>query len=43
VLKTTTSKQAKLQWLQNSSQTNGDNMSNIRHEASRTSEKEKIN
>jgi hypothetical protein len=29
-------KQAKLQWLQNPSQVNGDNMENVRHEASRT-------
>jgi hypothetical protein len=29
-------KQAKLQWLQNSSQTNGDNMNSVRHETSRT-------
>jgi hypothetical protein len=29
-------KQAKLQWLQNPSQVNGDNMDNIRREASRT-------
>jgi predicted metallo-beta-lactamase superfamily hydrolase len=29
-------KQAKLQWLQNSSQVNGDNMDNVRREASRT-------
>jgi hypothetical protein len=32
------SKQAmqKLQWLQNTSQTNGDNLNNLRHETSRT-------
>jgi hypothetical protein len=29
-------KQAKLQWLQNPSQVNGDNMDNVRREASRT-------
>jgi hypothetical protein len=29
-------KQAKLQWLQNPSQVNGDNLDNVRHEASRT-------
>jgi DNA repair ATPase RecN len=29
-------KQATLQWLQNPSQVNGDNMDNVRHEASRT-------
>jgi hypothetical protein len=29
-------KQAKLRWLQNPSQVNGDNIDNIRHEASRT-------
>jgi hypothetical protein len=29
-------KQAKLQWLQNPIQVNGDNMNNVRHEASRT-------
>jgi hypothetical protein len=29
-------KQAKLQWLQNPNQTNGDNLQNLRHETSRT-------
>jgi hypothetical protein len=29
-------KQAKLQWLQNPSQTNGDNLKNVRQEACRT-------
>jgi hypothetical protein len=29
-------KQAKLQWLQNPSQNNGDNLKNLRHETSRT-------
>jgi hypothetical protein len=29
-------KQAKLQWLQNPSQSNGDNLNNVRHEPSRT-------
>jgi hypothetical protein len=29
-------KQAKLQWLQNPSQVNGDNMDNVRREAGRT-------
>jgi uncharacterized NAD(P)/FAD-binding protein YdhS len=28
-------KQAKLQWLQDSSEINGDNLNNVRHEASR--------
>jgi hypothetical protein len=32
----TPTKQAKLRWLQNPSQTNGDNLQNLRHETSRT-------
>jgi len=28
--------QAEVQWLQNTSQTNGDNLNNVRHETSRT-------
>jgi hypothetical protein len=31
--------QTKLQWLQNPSQTNGDNLNNVKYETRRTSEK----
>jgi len=34
-------KQAKLQWLQNPSQINGDNLQNLRHETSRTLKKKR--
>jgi hypothetical protein len=36
-------KQAKLQWLQNPSQTNGDNMNNVRRETNRNLRKKREN
>jgi hypothetical protein len=36
-------KAAKLQWLQNATQTNGDNMNNVRREISRTSRNKRAN